>query len=1034
MMRKFTSYIICILFLGTSLSAQVSTKKIENVIISSTQAKLLGNVGPIRTAVIKPVTSKIKKNQSKIEKKVPDNFKWRRNKSKAVHLDKEHQGPDRVLQSEVNKQLGKNIEVIANVQGLGLGSPTDPTGDVNKQYYVQGVNVTDVGVYNLDGSLEMSFPMNTLWNILGASSAGDPIILFDEVLNKWFITEFADPSNVLIAVSDSNDPLGTYNAYNFATPNFPDYPKYAITPDALVFTSNEEGPGALHQYFIDKAALAAGAAEVAIQRIEIEGTQGSEQAFIVSTPVDWNGTTMPYDNKPMVLRLNDSSWANGPTEDRIEIYTFDIDFADPDNSTVEQTSVVISPFDSHPCSAFGDGFQCIPQLNGEGLDGIPELIMNIPMQRNFGTHESMVFTFVTDASDGNNIAAVRWVELRRSAGADWALYQEGTFGPDDGLERFMSSIAIDEEGNICLGYSVSSDSTFAGLRATGRNVEDPLGEMTFDELIIREGQSTIESGGRFGDYAQMSVAPGGLSEFWFTSEYAGPDNTLTNITGMRLRKDSFDLSMRAILEPAGISDLFGGAETVTVVVNNVGINPIDDYTIDLFLDGSLIEEIDISETIASGASVEHTFNNTIDLSEIRDYTLTSSVSASQDTNPLNNTESDVIQKIPSIEAALSGSLPFKACSESIDGQLEMVNLGGQTITSAIIEITVNGTAQENITYTGNLATDESAVISFTVSQGLTQGINEIVATIIEINNQSDDFNIANNSKMFTNNLFPFDDFITVVFVTDLFANESSYTLFSESGEAIAESNPFREQNTAFEDMICVPHDSCYTLVVLDSYGDGICCENGEGSITILNNQGNTVAFSNGEFGSELVIDFCPNEIDCNLTADIEVTQSSSPTADDGIILVNAMNGVEPYQYSISGVNNLQSSNVFEGLSPDVYTVFVTDATGNCTYEEDVVIDFQTAVHQVAGDAVSVEILPNPTDGIFKIKINDLPIQEKFLTIRIYDIQGKMLQHRAIGKYDDTFVGTFSLYAYPAGTYLVNIITPNGNILEKLVKK
>jgi len=61
MMRKFTSYIICMLFLGTTLSAQVSTKKIENVIISSTQAKRLGNVGPIRTAVIKPVTSKIKK-------------------------------------------------------------------------------------------------------------------------------------------------------------------------------------------------------------------------------------------------------------------------------------------------------------------------------------------------------------------------------------------------------------------------------------------------------------------------------------------------------------------------------------------------------------------------------------------------------------------------------------------------------------------------------------------------------------------------------------------------------------------------------------------------------------------------------------------------------------------------------------------------------------------------------------------------------------------------------------------------------------
>ena len=73
--------------------------------------------------------------------------------------------------------------------------------------------------------------------------------------------------------------------------------------------------------------------------------------------------------------------------------------------------------------------------------------------RNFGSHEALVGNFVTDV-DGTDHGGIRWFELRKTAAAPWALFQEGTQAPDQ-ANRWMGSIAMDKDGNMALGYSVS---------------------------------------------------------------------------------------------------------------------------------------------------------------------------------------------------------------------------------------------------------------------------------------------------------------------------------------------------------------------------------------------------------------------------------------------------------------------------------------------------------------------------------------------------------------------------------------------------
>ena len=1017
-----------------TVGAQSVSKQLENVEISSSTVKYLGKSKPILDLVEKTTTPKEKKDASRRLKKVPDNFVGRKPGGKAVHADLEHQGPDPIRQKDFDSvsQLTE-ITPLVNIDGLAVGgSPHDPTGDVNDEYYVQAINATTVGVYDLDGNLVQSFAMNTLWAEFNASSEGDPIILYDETVEKWVVTEFTDPANVLIAISDTKDPLGSYNAYSFSTPQFPDYPKYAITPTALVITTNEGGAGTLHQYFIDIEALYASEDNVTMIRVGVTGNTGTEAGFYVTTPADWNGTTLPYDNRPITLAINDSSWPGGPAQDQIEIYSFNLDFDTPANTTVDQTAVITTPFDSYPCSVTGFGFQCVPQLGGDGLDAIPEVIMNVPHLRNFGSHESLVLNFVTDVTDGNNQSGIRWVELRRTAGTEWTLYQEGTLGLDDGLDRYMGSIAMDGNGNIGLAYNISSASTDVGIRFTGRYASDPLGQMTVDEYNVIDGSSGINSFGRFGDYSQLSVSPLGDNTFWFTTEYATDNDAGTRIVAFQLSRDTFDLTVRSIIEPTS-SDLLGASELVTAEIVNAGINPMSNYEVGLIVDNAVVQTAMISGTLLSGEAMNYQFTTGVDLSAVGTYDIEVYVNHPDDENPLNDTLGVAVSKLNAIDGGLEGEAQNLGCDNSFITTLTLENFGGQVITTAAIEVVVNGTPVDTIDYVGSISYTQADQIIYMISNNLDEGDNAIEFNIISINGSAD--NILGNNKVNLNyTLLAADQFVTLVFTTDNFPTESVWTITNTNTGDVLGTGTFTQgqNNSTINTRICLPLDSCYTLTVTDSYGDGICCYGGNGNFSVEDNQGNVLLTNNGEFGSLAVEEFCPSEA-CVLSATIVTENASGANVADGSIMITAANGMGPFQYSIDGGMTFQDSPLFENLLSGDYNVLVASADTTCSYAETVTVNFTTGIHIVNGQDVEIKLLPNPTQGVFKVIISNLKSNEPLLDFEIFDINGKLIQLRTIGKYNDDYTGTFSLYDYPSGNYFLRIINKEVSILERIIK-
>ena len=85
----------------------------------------------------------------------------------------------------------------------------------------------------------------------------------------------------------------------------------------------------------------------------------------------------------------------------------------------------------------------------------------------------------------------------------------------------MGSSAMDQAGNIALGFSVSSASLHPEIRYTGRLAADPLGQMTQGEgtIVAGAGSQTGSSLSRWGDYSMLAIDPADDCTFWFTTEY-----------------------------------------------------------------------------------------------------------------------------------------------------------------------------------------------------------------------------------------------------------------------------------------------------------------------------------------------------------------------------------------------------------------------------------------------------------------------------------------------------------------------------------
>ncbi len=568
-MRRIFSLIILIICYQAILTAQVETVRPSLV----SKAYAFDKTIPLRDmdANVPPVTDKTWKGGV-----IPNKdgiWKIIENQKEGIEF-----GQDNVIQNFMGGNMTEStpitsFEGIANRNGV---LPPDTQGDVGPDHYVQMVNLS-FQIWNKSGkSLYGPANNSVLWNGFGdpwdGSNDGDPIVLYDELADRWLLSQFALPNYpngpfyILIAITETGDPTGSWYRYGFAFNDLPDYPKFAVWPDGYYMTINQFASGSLSW---------AGAGVVVFERdLMLAGDPNARMIFwnYSSSDDHWSLLPSDFDGPPpqvgtpnYLAYFNDDSW--GYSYDHLRLFECSVDWNNTSNSAITGPFILqTSPFKS----SFGSGRNIIPQPGtSRRLDALSSRLLFRLQYRNFGSYSALVTNHTVNNAVSGTHAGVRWYELRNS-GSGWSIYQQGTYVPNS-HNRWMGSIAMDGYGNIALGYSVSSSTVYPSIRYSGRRVSDPLNQMTVTEQSIIAGTgSQTHSSSRWGDYSMMSVDPIDDATFWFTTEYIQTTGSAPWRTRVASFTFGFDLDLKVFLQGP-----YSGSGLMSTNLNSLNHLPFD---------------------------------------------------------------------------------------------------------------------------------------------------------------------------------------------------------------------------------------------------------------------------------------------------------------------------------------------------------------------------------------------------------------------------------------------------------------------------
>jgi hypothetical protein len=432
--------------------------------------------------------------------------------------------------------LGKSS--TCGTKNCGSGWPPDTVGDVGPTNYVEAVN-TAIGVFDKSGTKLKAMTFNTLFSSLPsttpcrAHNQGDPTVIYDVLNDRWIVADFAfrfdsfgfptRPFYECIAASKTPDPTAGW--WRFAVRTDPggtgrppqgtlaDYPKMGLWPDTLFMGANlfrENGSFAGTGFWaFNLADLESGS--TLHQLVKVLGP--SVDSF-TPLPANLRGS-LPPDGTPEYFVSQSLQLAE------LRVRTFAVEWVGTPSGSLgtakrvdEESYFVTDPI-------------VVPQRDtANKLDSLMDRLMMQAQYRNIEGIESL-WVVHTVRTSGSSPTAIQWTQADVSGGIIHRVpVQVQTFtNGGDRLYRFMPSLAVDQDGDMAVGYSRSGSRKFPSIMYAGRLASDPLGQLPQVEsaMTLGGGSQTNKCGGapchRWGDYTTMTVDPVDDCTFWYVGQY-----------------------------------------------------------------------------------------------------------------------------------------------------------------------------------------------------------------------------------------------------------------------------------------------------------------------------------------------------------------------------------------------------------------------------------------------------------------------------------------------------------------------------------
>lgn len=459
--------------------------------------------------------------------------------------------PDPVVQSDPSSLTSLNAPASSPLGPLGWDGYNgylipDANVAVGSTQIVQATNYR-IAVYTKAGATVLGpVAFNAIFAGFGgacesSASGGDPIVLYDKQAGRWLMSGMAwDPITLerweCIAVSVTSDATGAYHRYQFPFGgDVNDFPKLGVWPDGYYASYNmfpADTAKCMYgkQCVYERSAMLQGgiARAVCFDDGNFNTSYCTADSRVHMLPSDLDGATQPPNGSPnFYLTLGGST--------SLKLYKFHVDWGQTANSTLTGPIFISVPSYS-ACPASGSCSVPQPGTAFE-LSTLADRLQHRLAYRAFVSHQSLVVSHSVSVGSGRG---VRWYEIR-SPNEVPVVYQASTWAPDSDF-RWMSSIAMDGEGNVALGYSVSSGTTYPGIRFTGRRVGDLPSTMRGEATIV-EGASSVAGDRnplRWGDYTSMAIDPTNDRVFAYTNQYNAP---VSMPPQLRTRIATFDSGM-----------------------------------------------------------------------------------------------------------------------------------------------------------------------------------------------------------------------------------------------------------------------------------------------------------------------------------------------------------------------------------------------------------------------------------------------------------------------------------------------------------
>lgn len=449
------------------------------------------------------------------------------------------------------------------LEGAPGGSPnpcgcTPPDGAVGAgpNHVFEAVNTAGI-IYTKAGAVAKStFGLDSFFGVPG-SSLSDPQVSYDASSGRWFASIIDINTNqVLIAVSTSNDPTGTFNLYAISDgSNLPDQPVTGTNNDKYVVSVNDFNSAGtaflgVHYWVLNKSELIAGAST-----IDLASSGPDPTMFSLHPAQHLTSSTTFY----LVTDCTGSC------------------VADPASTSTTETVVSLTGVPPGTVSISSSTFTIATTVigpNAQQAGTSTLLVTNDNRVESVVWESNSLWAAWNDAcvprGDSSTRTCLRLVQATTS-GATATKVQDFDFA-SSGNYYFYPAVTS-YQGQLAVSFGHSSSSVYPSAMVTGRASSDPINTLE-TPVTVRAG-SAPDTSTRYGDYngAATDPTPTAASTFWVEAEYR-KDSTFQNwntvisqVGAFSSSGGSFDFSVS--LNPSTGSVVQGSGTTSTVTVSLV---------------------------------------------------------------------------------------------------------------------------------------------------------------------------------------------------------------------------------------------------------------------------------------------------------------------------------------------------------------------------------------------------------------------------------------------------------------------------------